>query len=55
MAVIVHLWTGEPEVGLWCPKCLLPSGYRVPLYHISINGISDWGAITKCHDCGGPL
>lgn len=55
MAVVLNLWLGEPEVGLWCPKCNLPSGYRVPIYTVSEQGVSATGHVQKCHDCKGPL
>lgn len=55
MAVVLNLWVGEPEVGLWCPKCNLPSGYRVPIVHVSEQGVSPFGAIKRCHDCEAPL
>lgn len=27
----VNLWVGDYEVGLWCPTCLLSTGYRFPI------------------------
>lgn len=55
MALILRLWTGEPEAGLWCPKCLKPSGIRVPLYSVSEQGVSTLGTLSTCHDHQGPL
>lgn len=55
MALIVNLWSGDPGVGLWCPKCKLPSGIRVPLYSVSEHGVSSFARWQKCRDCGAML
>ncbi|QFG15026.1 hypothetical protein PBI_QUEENHAZEL_18 [Mycobacterium phage QueenHazel] len=55
MAMQYTLWTGEPQLGLWCPKCLKPSGYRVPLYHVTLAGVTNAGAVDRCYAHGGPL
>lgn len=55
MAIILHLAPGTPEVGLWCPECLKPSGYMVPIYALSPSGVGRLGTLRKCHDCYRPL
>jgi uncharacterized protein YbdZ (MbtH family) len=55
MAAVFSLWIGEPEVGLWCPRCALPSGWRAAIYHVSEQGVSRFGEITQCYDHQGPL
>ncbi|AEL19954.1 hypothetical protein SEA_TAPIOCA_26 [Mycobacterium phage Tapioca] len=43
------------ETGLWCPHCLKPSGYRLPLKRLSLCGVSDFGTLRKCDDCDASL
>ena len=43
---------GEPETGLWCGRCLLPSGYRRRVAFVSGLHILLALQITACHDCG---
>lgn len=43
------------ETGLWCPHCLNPSGYVLPLKRLSESGVSDFGSLRKCHDCDASL
>jgi len=52
---VIHLWTGTPEIGLWCTKCALPSGFRVPLYLVNIDGLTLFGQYIGCGDCGAAL
>lgn len=49
---VIHVWADIPRTGLWCPKCLLPSGVEVPLYSVSITGVSVWPPYRFCYDCG---
>lgn len=55
MDVILNLWSeviGEPELGLWCPACALPSAVRA---RVAVgNGLSVIfnQVLTVCHDCG---
>lgn len=51
----VAWWAGTPELGLWCTKCALPSGISVPLYLVSILGVSLGGHFRRCGDCGATL
>lgn len=45
---------GTPRTGLWCSRCLLPSGYEVDLYFL-VNGAGPRVLQTAeaCADCGG--
>lgn len=46
---------GPVETGLWCERCLLPSGWRAPLLSISTSGVAVIGTIARCHDGDHPL
>lgn len=48
----IHVWADIPQAGLWCPKCLRPSGIQVQLYRVSLAGVSVWPPACWCHDCG---
>lgn len=51
---VVLIAPGEPETGLWCGSCLLPSVVRVPLIMITENG-ADTSALSPaelCTECG---
>lgn len=43
----IHVWADTPQAGLWCPKCLRPSGIQVQLYRVRPGRGLGW-----CHDCG---
>jgi hypothetical protein len=53
-AYTVLLSTGEPETGLWCVECLLPSRVRIPVVMITEAGASDTAvpAVDVCTSCG---
>ncbi|MCV7100972.1 hypothetical protein [Mycobacterium palustre] len=55
MAIVVNVVAGAPAWGLWCPICLKPSGYAVPLYFLTTQGVTSLGPVRKCHDCGAPV
>lgn len=56
MAIVLHLFQNGIVTGLWCPKCLRPSGIDVQLGTLSDHGVTpDSIHIRKCHDCGAPL
>lgn len=55
MAMVVHLVPGEQRCGLWCPKCLLPSGIEVFLYVLRDDGPQCVGKVHRCDECGSPL
>jgi hypothetical protein len=49
----VRLWVGEPVTGLWCPTCLLPSGYKAPISRDPAEPSDTWmsGCVTdKTHE-----
>ena len=43
------------ETGLWCQRCLLPSGWRVPVLSLSLLGVGQLGVIARCDECEKPL
>ena len=45
----------QVETGLWCPHCLKPSGYVLPMKRLTESGVSDFGSLRKCHDCDASL
>lgn len=42
---------GEPETGLWCPACLLPSRVRTPLYLAGDHGSFLAAVSDSCAGC----
>jgi hypothetical protein len=50
-AYVVILTTGEPEIGLWCDSCLLPSRMRIPTFMLTEQGSSDGPLIDACTEC----
>jgi hypothetical protein len=51
----LHLVPGVPTLGLWCPTCLLPSGYDVRVYAFTDHRTWLVGTDRRCYDCGTPL
>ncbi len=43
---------GEPEPGLWCPECALPSGARVPLMLMWDGRPGEFMDFRVCFECG---
>lgn len=54
-SISVPVQAGTPETGLWCPSCGKPSGVRIPIYLLGINGVSLVAHKYECTDCGGSL
>jgi hypothetical protein len=48
---VVMVTPGEPETGLWCDRCNLPSLVRFPLYLTSEEGSSPCGVGWTCPGC----
>jgi hypothetical protein len=48
MPHVITITTGDPETGLWCTTCLLPSLVRIPLYRITESGVTDYGTVDHC-------
>lgn len=51
--VVVAMWSevvGEPELGVWCGWCLLPSAVRVKIA-VGVEGTLD-GCVTQVTQCG---
>jgi hypothetical protein len=41
---------GLPRVGLWCPICLLPSGYEADAFILTETGVSPAGTVRGCSE-----
>lgn len=39
------------EYGLWCERCLNPSGFKVPVVELSHDGVAVCGVMESCVDC----
>lgn len=44
----VSIDVGRVETGLWCDRCLLPSGYRAELLTLGTHGVAVIGTIARC-------
>lgn len=54
-AVVIHIAPGTPTVGLWCPRCLLPSGVEIPVHTLAASGVGQLAVIRRCTECCEPL
>jgi hypothetical protein len=52
-SVVIDVIPGEPETGLWCGTCLLPSLVRVPLLALGQAGVTQLGTAEGCAGCMG--
>jgi hypothetical protein len=50
-SVVLTVVPGEPETGLWCGRCLLPSLIRVPLLALGAAGVTRLGTAEGCPGC----
>lgn len=41
----------KAEVGIWCHRCLRPSGVRFPLIGMTASGVAQMGMLETCVDC----
>lgn len=48
----IEVTVGEPETGLWCDTCLLPSMIAVPVMATCGNSIILVAVHRRCADCG---
>lgn len=55
MSSALTIDVGRVKTGLWCPRCLKPSGYRAELLTMSTRGVSIIGTITRCDEGDHPL
>jgi hypothetical protein len=46
---------GALTCGLWCPYCLLPSGYVVGMYVMGAVGPHRIATMRRCYDCDADL
>lgn len=47
----IRVWIGEPEVGLWCSRCNLPSAWRAPIQRDPAETPTSWaGGCTECDE-----
>lgn len=51
-AVTVNLTVGEPETGLWCERCALPSRAELPIYAVTNRGVSKLSPVSVCTEHG---
>lgn len=54
-AVVVDIAPGTPTFGLWCPRCLRPSGVEIPVHSLTASGVGQIGVIRRCRDCCEPV
>jgi len=45
----VRLFVGEPEMGLWCERCQLPSAWRAPVQRDPSEPPGSWFAGCTDH------
>lgn len=51
-AITVNIVTfGEPETGIWCDDCMLPSMIRIRLVGQSGMSVLDFGKHDYCDEC----
>jgi len=50
--VKVTLSVGDPEPGLWCPACNLPSVVAFKVTMLSESGVGRPIECARCADCG---
>lgn len=49
----LHVATGEPRLGLWCDRCLLPSVIEVDAHFMCAeHGSHKVGTYRQCTSCG---
>jgi hypothetical protein len=53
--IIVTVHLGEPETGIWCPHCLLPSAVSWPVVADKPRLFPAGVTVTICQDCGANL
>ena len=51
-SVVIQTQVGEPETGLWCDTCLLPSMVAVPVITTCGSRILSVAVYRRCADCG---
>lgn len=52
--VLVEVANTSLRVGLWCPKCLLPSGYEADVVLLTETGVSPGGTLRGCSESDDP-
>lgn len=51
MDVYLVIDTDDPQVGLWCEECQLPSVVRFPVLSMSLEGVGQAGVWIGCMRC----
>ena len=51
-SLTIRIDFGTPRLNVWCPICLVPSGYEVDLLRITERGVSIFGRASRCTECG---
>jgi hypothetical protein len=49
---VIKVTVGEPETGLWCDDCLLPSVVAIPVVAMCGSRILSLTVFRECADCG---
>ena len=52
--VVAEVAKSTLRMGLWCPKCLLPSGYEADVVVLTETGVSPGGTIRGCSESDDP-
>ena len=53
MELLIAVEPGTPTVGLWCPHCVLPSAFSMPLNLLTASGVTTLlTPYVACYDCG---
>lgn len=52
MPYVVYIEVGEATPGVWCPACLLPSAFQMPVYQMCGHGCTLLFTLLTCPDCG---
>lgn len=48
---VAYVVAGEPELGLWCDRCLTSGRVSWPTYLLTDHGVRRWGRVEKCTTC----
>lgn len=50
--MVIEVTVGDPETGLWCGTCLLPSVVAIPVMAVCGSRIVSLTVFRECPDCG---
>lgn len=49
---VIEYHLGDPETGLWCGECNLPSRVRVDAYALADETVGPFMTLDGCPECG---